>query len=341
VTGFVASGGGGGGDVFGPGASIPGDFAVWASTDGTQIADGGTVGTLAHLSSVNNTNWAGTPLSIANGGTGAVTAGAALTNLGFPTATFTLLGTMLVGSGSVTITPVGSTYVFTASGGGGGGITGPVSSLNGELPAFLGTSGGVVTNTGCVPSANGFSLIAAANFAAMRTALSLTTAATTALGTSGATIPLLSTANAWTLAQTFTLAPVFSDAPGTRAALSLGSAALSAATDFEPAGTYSGINHQTGATYTLVLGDLSQLIAMDNAGANVLTVPPHSSVAFPAKARIDLTSLGAGQTAIAAGAGVTIESAGGNLKLRLQFSGASLVQTATLDTWLLIGDLAA
>jgi len=39
-----------------------------------------------------------------------------------------------------------------------------------------------------------------------------TSAATTAIGTSGATIPLLSTANTWTLAQTFSTAPVMSGA---------------------------------------------------------------------------------------------------------------------------------
>lgn len=360
ITGFVASGGGGGGDVFGPGSSTPGNFAVWASGDGTQIADGGIVGTLAHLSSINNANWAGTPLSVGNGGTGATTQSGAQTNLGlgvlatqntitasqisdYTAALYTALTTMLVQSGTVTITPNAGahTFTFTSAGGGGGGVVGPVSSVNGELVAFNGTTGGIITNTACVPSANGFSLISAANYAAMRTALSLTTAATTALGTSGATIPLLSTANTWTLGQTFsavatfTLAPVFTDAPGTRTALGLGTASTFASTAFEPAGAYSGYNAQT-ASYTLVLADQGKLVTVNNASANNLTVPPHSSVALPVLARIDIGALGAGQTTVVQGAGVTVLSSNG-LKLRAQNSGATLVQLTT-DVWWLNGD---
>lgn len=356
ITGFVASGGGGGGDVFGPGASIPGNFAVWASTDGTQIADGGLVGTLAHLNSVNDSNWSGAPLTLGHGGTGATDAAGVRAAIGlgalavqntitasqisdYSAALFAANGVMLVGSGSVTITPVGATYVFTASGGGGGGITGPASSLNGELPAFLGTSGGVVTNTGCVPSANGFSLIAAANYAAMRTALGLTAAATTAIGTSGATIPLLSTANTWTLAQTFTVAPVFTDASGTRTALGLGTAAQAASTDFEPAGAYANFNAQTGTSYSLAGTDQGRLVTMNNASANTLTVTKQATVAWPARTRIDVGSLGAGQTTVVADTGVTILATPG-LKLRTQGSGGSLVRLAS-DSWWLTGDLAA
>lgn len=389
VTGFVASGGGGGGDVFGPGASIPGNFAVWASTDGTQIADGGIVGTLAHLSSISDSNWGGPALSIGHGGTGSADAASARTALGlgalatqstitaseisdYSTALFTALATMLVGSGSVTITPAGATYVFTASGGGGGGITGPGSSLNGELPAFLGTSGGVVTNTGCVPSANAFTFLAAANFAAMRTALGLGTSAVVDTGTSGAKVTLANAANTWAAVQTFTLAPVFTDVSGTRTALGLGTAATHAATDFllaasnlsdvanaatartnlglgtaathattdyEPAGAYSGNNAQTGTSYTLVLGDQGQLVTMNNASANVLTIPLNASVAFPVRSRIDLSSLGAGQTQVVPTGGVTLQSAGSATSLRTRYSGGSLVKLAT-DTWLLIGDLA-
>lgn len=89
-----------------------------------------------------------------------------------------ILKTSLIGSTSVEIIPDNSAFIFTAIGGPNGGVSGPVSSLNNELAAFLGTAGNVITNTGCVPTANGLSLISAANYAAMRTLLSLGALAT-------------------------------------------------------------------------------------------------------------------------------------------------------------------
>lgn len=64
--------------------------------------------------------------------------------------------------------------------------------------------------TGIVPIANGGT--GAATATAAQTNLGLGTAATYAVGTSGATVPLLSTANTWTLAQTFTVRPTFNGA---------------------------------------------------------------------------------------------------------------------------------
>ncbi|MFC2248554.1 carbohydrate-binding protein [Labrys portucalensis] len=141
----------------------------------------------------------------------------------------------------------------------------------------------------------------------------------------------------------------------------LGSAALSASTDFataaqgakadtavqpaaltayEKAGEQVGINTQTGTAYTLALTDKGKIVEMNNAGANTLTIPANATVAFPVNSRIDLSQFGAGQTTIAADAGVTIRSAGGKLKLTGQYSGATLYKRGT-DEWVLIGDLAA
>jgi hypothetical protein len=99
-------------------------------------------------------------------------------------------------------------------------------------------------------------------------------------------------------------------------------------------------NAQTDTTYTLVLTDAGKMVTMTNASANTLTVPPNSSVAFPINTRLDIIQYGAGQTTIAAGAGVTIFSSGSKLKLSGQYSGASLWKKAE-NTWVLVGDLTA
>lgn len=102
--------------------------------------------------------------------------------------------------------------------------------------------------------------------------------------------------------------------------------------------TSAPINAQTGTTYTLVLADAGHIVEMSNASANTLTVPPNSSVAFKIGTIIHLAQLGAGQTTIAQGSGVTIRSEGSNLKLNAQYAQASLYKRAT-NEWVLAGSL--
>ena len=96
-------------------------------------------------------------------------------------------------------------------------------------------------------------------------------------------------------------------------------------------------NRQT-TSYTLALGDSNDLVEMNVATANNLTVPLNSSVAFPIGTKIDIAQYGAGQTTVVATSGVTVRSAGGALKLAVQYSGGSLVKIAT-DEWYLFGDI--
>lgn len=101
-------------------------------------------------------------------------------------------------------------------------------------------------------------------------------------------------------------------------------------------------NAQTGTTYTLVLGDASKYVEMNNASANTLTVPPNSSVAFPVGTEITVIRTGAGLTTIAPGSGVIVNyysvSGSGTRSIKGQWSAATLVKRAT-DTWVLIGNL--
>jgi hypothetical protein len=98
-------------------------------------------------------------------------------------------------------------------------------------------------------------------------------------------------------------------------------------------------NAQTGTTYTFVLTDANNtIVELSNASAITATIPLNSSVAFPIGSQIQLLQTGAGQVTVAAG-GTTLNGTPG-LKLRTQWSSATLVKRGT-DTWVLIGDLSA
>ena len=103
-------------------------------------------------------------------------------------------------------------------------------------------------------------------------------------------------------------------------------------------GGIAAINAQTGTTYTLVAGDLNDLVTLSNASAITLTVPPS---VFSANDVINIAQIGAGQVTLAQGAGVTINSTGATAtapKLRAQYSSASIICTAS-NTFLVVGDI--
>ena len=67
------------------------------------------------------------------------------------------------------------------------------------------------------------------------------------------------------------------------------------------------VNTQT-SSYTAVLSDAQKVVEMNVAGANTFTLPPNSAVAYPIGTVIEVFQLGAGQTTITPGAGVTLRS---------------------------------
>lgn len=95
------------------------------------------------------------------------------------------------------------------------------------------------------------------------------------------------------------------------------------------------LNTQTG-NYTIVSGDANKFLTINSSSAASVTV--NTTTAFAVGQRIDLAQTGTGQVTVVA-SGVTINGTPG-LKLRAQYSGASLFCTAS-NTYLLIGDLAA
>jgi hypothetical protein len=96
---------------------------------------------------------------------------------------------------------------------------------------------------------------------------------------------------------------------------------------------------ETGTTYTLVAGNLNQLVTLNNASSITLTVPPS---VFSAGDVINIAQIGVGQVTLSQGAGVTINSTGATAtapKLRARYSAASIICTAS-NTFLVVGDIA-
>jgi hypothetical protein len=94
------------------------------------------------------------------------------------------------------------------------------------------------------------------------------------------------------------------------------------------------------ASYTLsALTERDSVIEVNSASAVTVTVPLNATIAYPVGTSIDILQTGAGQITVAGAAGVTVNATPG-LKLRTQWSGATLFKRAT-DTWVLYGDLSA
>lgn len=97
------------------------------------------------------------------------------------------------------------------------------------------------------------------------------------------------------------------------------------------------------ATGTLALTDAGKVVEMNVATNHNLTIPPNSGIGlvpFPIGTQILVIQVGAGQTTLVAGAGVTLNAKSSNLKITGQWSAVTLIKRAT-DTWVAIGDLSA
>lgn len=91
------------------------------------------------------------------------------------------------------------------------------------------------------------------------------------------------------------------------------------------------------ASYTLVAGDNNKLIEMNVASANNVTI--NNSV-FTAGNQILVSQYGAGQVTFVAGAGVTLRSPSGKLKLTGQYSLATIIAISATEFYI-SGDLTA
>ena len=95
----------------------------------------------------------------------------------------------------------------------------------------------------------------------------------------------------------------------------------------------SSINAQTGTAYTLVLADAGKVITMNNSSANVVTIPPNSSVDFPEGTELEIVMKGAGQTKITGGSGVSVDGVStASVKVTGQYASIRVIQD-TNNNW--------
>lgn len=125
------------------------------------------------------------------------------------------------------------------------------------------------------------------------------------------------------------------DAPG-QIQSGVGDVWIPASGDGEASGVVES-NTQT-ASYALTIADVGKCVEMNVGTANNLTIPPVSTASFDIGSVIEILQLGAGQTTIVAGPGVTLRAVGSRLKLSGQYSSAALRMRAA-NEWVVIGDL--
>ncbi len=115
---------------------------------------------------------------------------------------------------------------------------------------------------------------------------------------------------------------------------SAGYVATTSSTTYLPATVVSGVNSQTGTTYTPGLGDAGNVVECTNASAITVTIPPNSSTAFPIGTFMFFKQGGGGVVTISPGSGVTVNAANGSTTSS-QHDARGVVKLAT-DTWVLL-----
>ena len=171
-------------------------------------------------------------------------------------------------------------------------------------------------------SADGSSLVAAADFAAMRSLLAI--AQGDVAGLTSAASPQFAALNIGHASDT---------------TLSRTEAGILNVEGRDIALQEPGVNAQTATSYTLTLTDKGRIVTMNNADANALTIPANSTAAFPLGTIISVVQVGSGVTSIAPAAGVTVNgvSAGAG-EIADRWQGIALLKIAT-NSWVASGAL--
>lgn len=103
--------------------------------------------------------------------------------------------------------------------------------------------------------------------------------------------------------------------------------------------SYTPIIPKTNSYTLSALSERDSLIEVSSSSATTITIPADSAVDYPIGTSVDILQTSTGQVTIAGAGGVTVNATPG-LKLRTQWSSASLLKRAA-NTWIVMGDLSA
>ncbi len=91
---------------------------------------------------------------------------------------------------------------------------------------------------------------------------------------------------------------------------------------------------ETGTSRQLVVGDVNNIVRMNNASANTFTIALNATEAIPQGSVLSVMQLGAGATTITAAAGVTLNGTdGGSVTISGQYDGAFLQKGNADNVW--------
>ncbi|QNN99763.1 hypothetical protein P67b_00004 [Ruegeria phage Tedan] len=110
------------------------------------------------------------------------------------------------------------------------------------------------------------------------------------------------------------------------------------ALDTASGGTAKTVNAQTGTAYTLASSDENNIVTMDNAAANTLTIPANGTVSIAVGTEVEVLQTGAGTTTLQAAPGVALRGVSeGSAAMSGQWARATLLKIA-IDAWALNGE---
>jgi hypothetical protein len=96
----------------------------------------------------------------------------------------------------------------------------------------------------------------------------------------------------------------------------------------------------TGTAYTPGTAQVGQLITLDNAAGETITIPANATTAFAIGDQLNFMNVATGTATFVAGGTAVIRSAGSKLKLTTQYAVCTVLKIDT-DAWVMVGNVSA